>query len=320
MHNQYICAVVFLCLACLVLPFAALPGDSGLVSPSIKVPGEADAEKGFTVYLEQEARTVTLTADAYLLGVLCAELSPDTPIEAIKAQAVASYTYARYRQAHTKETYDLSDQPDSGQGYLQEDAARKKLGDAYAAAVEVFRTAIAAVEGEQLTYEGKPILAAYHAVSAGKTESGANAFGGDTPYLTAVESVGDLLSPDYFSTKSVEPAELFEKLQAHGVEPTDEAAYDTLIGEISRSESGTVLEITIGGKTISGKEVRTLFELRSANFDLAYDGSTFVFTTRGYGHGAGMSQYGAAYMASLGSDYAEILAWYYPGCLLSRES
>lgn len=314
MHNQYLTALILLLIACLLLPFAALPGDSGLVAPQATKSPAPDADEKFKIYLEQADKTVTLSAEDYLLGVLCAEISPDTHPEAIKAQAVASYTYARYRQAHSDEQYDLTDAPSSGQGYLTEKAARAKLGAEYDAAVAAFGDAIDAVAGELLTRDGAPILAAYHAVSAGKTETGENAFGAEYPYLVAVESVGDLLSPDYFSTKSVEPVEFFEKLADSGVEDAGEDAYPDLIGEVTRSDSGTVMEILIGEVTFSGADLRELFDLRSANFDLAYDGEGFVFTTRGWGHGAGLSQYGANYMASLGSSYTEILAWYYPEC------
>lgn len=303
MKNQYINALIFTVIACLLLPFAALPG--GVDNTEFK-DIKKQTEK-FEIYITAEDKIESVNALDYVVGVLFAEISPEYNAEAIKAQAVAAYTYALYQKNLSDEKYDLSDDANRHQGYLSEDAARKKFGDKYDAYRKIFFDAAKQVEGQVITYGGEPILAAYHAVSSGKTESGAVAFSEDYPYLAPQDSIGDLLSPIYFSTKEVESGEFFEKLEKYGVKECE-----NVIGESERSESGTVLNMEICGVSFTGGHMREIFGLKSANFDLAYDeNGAYIFTVRGSGHGAGMSQYGANYMASLGSTYKEILEWYY---------
>lgn len=318
MKNQYINAVIILVICCLLLPFAALPGESSAVSASNNDSKVSDLSKSsgekIKIYMTKENKIKTVSTDDYVIGSLFYAIPADYNTEAVKAQAVVSYTYAVYCQNNSEEKYDLTDDPDDGQGYLDEAAAKEKFGNEYESCLQVFKIAAEQVKNYIITYEDKPIYAVSHPVSAGKTETGFNAFGEEYPYLTEVESVGDLLSSDYFSTFSVSTVDFFEKLKDKGISDPGEDNYEDCIGSESRSDSGTVLKTEICGKTLTGREIRDIFGINSANFDLKYDGSVFVFTVRGNGHLAGMSRYGANYMASLGSTFAEILSWYYPNC------
>lgn len=319
MKNQYINAIVFLIIACLFLPFGAIQSENTSFGTKDESQSQNNNEpsKAFTVLLEDTGETVKLSKEEYLLGVLFAEISATANEEAIKAQVVASYTYACYKKNHqSTNDYDLTDSYSTCQGYMTEDAAKEKFGDKYDEYKKIFEDAIDAVDKYIITYDGEIICAFYHSLSAGKTESAENMFGQSLPYLVPVESVGDLLSPDYFSTVTVTAAEFKETLQAAGKTAVDGAA---VIGSSEKSESGTVLSITLLGNSLTGTEIRGLFSLNSANFDVAQDGDNIVFTVRGKGHGVGMSQYGANYMASLGSTFLEILSWYYPGCEMVTE-
>jgi stage II sporulation protein D len=127
-----------------------------------------------------------------------------------------------------------------------------------------------------------------------------------------VESVGDLLSPNYLTTADFTIEQLTEKIEGIKDIPVREWFSSPVY-----SDSGTVISINFGDKTFSGKEIRSMLNLRSANFDVTAKENAFTFTVRGYGHLVGMSQYGANYMAQQGSDYKEILKWYYKGTEIS---
>ena len=149
----------------------------------------------------------------------------------------------------------------------------------------------------------------------GKTENSRDIWGGELPYLKAVSSPGDKLSPDYASEVSVSAEELKRKLGSECTLSGDPAAY---FGEPERTDSGSVLTVSVCGNEITGGKIRSIFNLRSLNFSVKYADGNFVFTVLGYGHGVGMSQYGANYMAKQGSDFKEILTYYYTDCKVER--
>ena len=231
--------------------------------------------------------------------------------------AVAAYTFYLFRKGENSDKgYDITDSHITDQAYLNGDELKEKWGDAYAANSEKIKSAVASVSGMAVTYQGKPILAAYHAISPGKTQSAADVWGGEYPYLTVVDSIGDLLCPEYLSSVTVNVDELKKALNGK-VEFSGEAK--NWIGKAVSNSGGGVKTIKICGTALEGSTVRDLLKLRSTSFDVAYSADKgFTFTVRGYGHGVGMSQYGANYMALQGSTYMEILSWYYPGCQLQK--
>ena len=317
MKGLYLWMLCILFLAMLLFPLAALgpadPNGGDLVSQS--VPADLGS---FTVYFPQTQTTQTLPAQDYLLGVLAAEMSAENHEEALKAQAVASYTFALYRRnarRAAKEPYDLVADT-SDQVYITPEEAAQKWGEQTAANTEKLKNAIAAVAGYWLCYEGQPILSVFHAISAGKTESAEALWGGNYPYLQPADSVCDLLATGYQSEQKVSAEAFRQKAEALGCQLTGEP--ESWLSEPKRSDSGTVLEYVLGGKTLTGAQLREAFLLRSPHFDLRFAEGEFVFLVRGYGHGVGMSQYGANYMAEQGSDFAEILNHYYTGCHLKK--
>jgi stage II sporulation protein D len=256
-------------------------------------------------------KTETVAMREYLAGCVAAEMEAGHHLEALKAQAVASYTYARYRLGPGGKD-SLSDSGKSDQGYV--DAAQRKArwGEDFALYEAKVEQAVDAVLGQAVTREGKPILAAYCAVSAGRTESAENYWGDDLPYLQSVDSPGDKLSPDYSRTVTLQADDVKKALEQAGAKPGKDPA--KWFGAPERSEAGTVLEIEAGGKTFSGRALREALHLRSANFTIACKGGAFEVKCLGFGHGVGMSQYGADFMARQGSGYKEILEHYYTGC------
>ena len=257
----------------------------------------------------------------YLYGAVAAELPPGFHLEAMKAQAVASHTYALYCQEHPSQDLggaDFSADPSNWEGYVTREQMLERYPDLGETYWEKIKNAVDEVASTVLVYQEEPILAAYHSMSAGATEFASNVWNGTVPYLITVDSVGDTLA-DQFETSVT-----FASEQIKGI--LTEAYPDlTLSGDtrswfqiISRSPSGYVLTLQAGNLQISGKDLRTLLGLRSTNFTITAQTNSFLFTTKGYGHGVGLSQYGADYMARQGSGYEEILLHYYTGTQLAQ--
>lgn len=173
-------------------------------------------------------------------------------------------------------------------------------------------TAVNSTAGEILTYNGEACLAVFHSqAGGGRTESSRDVWGGDLPYLVSVESRGEENAPNYHSSADVPFSEFCEKLTAENPQADIKSAAD--IGEITRSEGGAVKSITIGGASFKGSDIRRIFNLRSACFEVKCEGDNVHFEVTGYGHGVGMSQYGANELAKEGMSYKKILAHYYTG-------
>ena len=257
----------------------------------------------------------------YLYGAVAAELPPGFHLEAMKAQAVASHTYALYCQEHPSQDLggaDFSADPSNWEGYVTREQMLERYPDLGETYWEKIKNAVDEVASTVLVYQEEPILAAYHSMSAGATEFASNVWNGTVPYLIPVDSVGDTLA-DQFETSVT-----FASEQIKGI--LTEAYPDlTLSGDtrswfqiISRSPSGYVLTLQAGNLQISEKDLLTLLGLRSTNFTITAQTNSFLFTTKGYGHGVGLSQYGADYMARQGSGYEEILLHYYTGTQLAQ--
>ena len=287
---------------------------------------QANKDEGEVVAVMRSGsgQTEVMPMEEYLVGVLAAEMPASAHEEALKAQAVASYTYARYR-TQVAGVKALSDSSKLEQGYIPKEERQRRWGETFDLYETKLRGAVAAVRGEMVTYDGQPIFAAFHAVSHGKTESAASYWGGTNhPYLQAAESPGDRLAPDYSKTVHFTPEEMKRALEQAAKEKDyrftlgeDPASW---FGKPTRGESGMVQEIEVGGRTLTGRALREILELRSADFTVDFVDGGFAVTTRGYGHGVGMSQYGADFMARQGSDYKEILGHYYQGTELIRNS
>ena len=155
------------------------------------------------VFRISDAETDTVTEmppKEYIFGVVAAEMPALYDEEALKAQAVAAYTFACYRRAENADkAYDLTTDFSTDQSFISEEKAREKWGDKADEYCKKLKNAIDAVENLAVTYDGKPILAVYHALSSGKTEDCKNVWGGAYPYLKAAASPGDILAPDYIS-------------------------------------------------------------------------------------------------------------------------
>ena len=259
----------------------------------------------------------------YVRGAVCAEMPPAFHTQALTAQAVAANTFAVRNKAEQAKKpdpnlkgADFSADPDHWKGYVTEEQAKERFGDKFDVYWDKICKAADLGSTYVMVYDNEPIVAAYHSISAGQTEYASNVWQGSAPYLVPVESFGDTLAPNYESTAEFTVQEVQEKLLKEDSSIQFGKDKNGWLRIVSRSESGYVLSAMAGNKQLTGKDIRRIFDLRSSDFDLKATGNTFTFTVRGYGHGVGLSQYGADYMARQGATFDEILNHYYSGCEL----
>lgn len=308
MRNYTILSIV-LALILLITPLIAVSGSVKKQENITKSDKTEQNNRNIDVLRTQSGKTETMSEAEYLIGVLSAEMPPAYHEEALKAQAVACYTYMLY----AKQTGEaLSDDSRTHQGYMSDEECKEKWGKKYDTYHKRVVKACEAIQGKYIAYDDKPIMAAFHAICSGNTESAADVWGKDVPYLRSVVSGGDRLSPDYSSELTL-TAEQFRECckNLNGCSlPDDISKY---MGKIENTGAGGVKTIEIGGKKHTGEEARKAFNLRSNHFTVEYKDEKFIFSVVGYGHGVGLSQYGADYMARQGSSYEEILKHYYMG-------
>ncbi len=295
--------------------------------PPPKISGSYDQETSLQVCIQGEVREMSLRE--YLTGVLAAEMPAGFPEEALKAQAVAARTYTLYKMAlyqsaeQTPEVHQgaqLCDDPGHCEAFADLSVQADALwGERAALYQERIQQAIEATDGKILVYEGEPIAAVFCAAATTKTESAKDVWGTDLPYLVSVDSPGGEDCSRYQGTVTIDQ----EAFAAGVLEQYPQADFSeppgTWFRDSHRTEAGSIIDVEVGGVRMAGSEVRKIAGLNSANFKVKVDGGDLVFTTLGYGHGVGMSQYGARYLALDGQTYDEILAHYYPGTQLRLE-
>ncbi len=315
MKTVYLTAMMVLAVLMLILPLSAnadiTEDDASAPVQSVMTPADKIPEEEVRVKLTASGEVITLSAEDYIFGVVAAEMPALYETEALKAQAVAAYTYYIKKSAASSEDYDISDDYTVDQAFITAAAAEEKWGEEAEIYEKKIRDAVNSVLYKKICYKGEPISAVYHAISSGKTEKAADIWGGDYPYLSAVDSSFDKLSENYLSTAQFTTEELKKALS--GIVSVTEAEGNG-IADIKRTDSGSVTALTVWGKSISGSELRKALGLRSADFDVEFKDGVYTFTVRGYGHGIGMSQNGANYLAMQGKTYEEILLHYYQGC------
>ncbi len=294
----------------LVVPGILLNSAVSLAQPQAAEQME-QTEQAPAVVLPVKVRSTDGTVtegemEDYLLGVVLAEMPASFEMEALKAQAVVARTYARraYETGGKHGDGSVCTLPECCQGWVSADAYEET-------AVQKVGSAVQATAGQVLTYQGELIEATYFSCSGGSTEDAAVVWGKDVPYLQSVDSPGEENAAHYRQRQVFSPEEVAEKLGVElGADP------QTWTGKVSYTAGGSVDTAIIGGKYFTGTEVRSKLGLYSAAFMVDADSDAVVFTTKGYGHRVGMSQYGADAMAVKGHTFREILAHYYQGVQL----
>lgn len=271
--------------------------------------------------LDSTSGTVeSYSAKEFAIGAIAAEMPPSFHIEALKAQGLAALTYATRLKLQNQETKpgdlkgaDFAIGDGSFTGFMTKEQMQERYGDNFKTYYDKIEQAAEEICDKLILYDSWPIVAAYHAISGGKTEAAQNVWQSAIDYLVPVDSVGDELSPDYEKSVTMSADEVREKLTAgmDGLELSEDPS--GWITVVSRTDSDTVNEVTVGNQSTTGKQVRSMLGLRSADFTVSYGENGFTFTTKGYGHSVGMSQYGADYLARQGNSYEDIIKHYYTG-------
>ena len=285
------------------------PAMTARPSPAATTVPTPAAAQTVTVYDEALGKERLLSVEAFMAGAAACEMPPDWPDAALQAQMVASRSYAQAQsQPMTVNSAQCS-------GWTEESILKLRWGDDFEAAYARLQALAAQVSGAVLLYDGAPAAACYHAASCGHTEASQNVWLTALPYLQGVDSPWDRTAPDFEVTVEYTAPQLSDAVASlTGAVPQGDAA--GWLGDTVWDAAGYVQSITIAGQKLTGSEVRGALGLRSACFSMAWDGAVFTVTTRGYGHGVGLSQYGAKAMAEGGSSWREILAYYFPGTQL----
>ena len=266
----------------------------------------------------------TVDLEEYLCGVVFSEMPSSFEIEALKAQAVAARSFCVYKilystEANREEHHgaDVCNDYRHCKDYISFEETLEKHGEDYITPLwKKVKTAVLETKGEIITYKSEPAIAVFHAISGEATESAENVWGNSVPYLVSVPSEEENNQSEirnYITESIFEPEEFKNLLLSHNFNADFSNDISSWITDITLNSSGRVDYIKISEKKITGKQLREIFSLRSTYFTLEYSNQTFVFTVKGYGHGVGMSQYGANLMAKNGRSYTEILLWYYTG-------
>lgn len=271
------------------------------------------------VYKADKNKVEKMDIEEYLYGVLSSEMPSSFDEEALKAQAIAARTYVIYKMENniTSGHKNATVCTDSShcQAYTSYDDLKQNKGDKWIKSDYIkVKKAVDDTKGQIITYEDKTIVPLYFSTSAGKTENSKDVFSTQYPYLVSVDSPYDKISPKYSTTYSISKNKFITYIKS--VYPKLSISLDKLNNQISildRTESGCVKTVQVGNIKMSGTEIRKVLNLNSSNFSITYDNEDIEFNVKGYGHGVGMSQWGAEGMAKEGYKYYDILFHYFQG-------
>lgn len=284
-------------------------------------------ESKVKIYLTKEKRVIELDLEDYIVGVVSAEMPANFGEEALKAQAVAARTYT---VAHVKSIFgggcNLNDKADlcdsvHCQAYINKEkrlaswskAEREKL-------YNKVEKAVRDTKGEVISYKDELVMTPfYFATSSGKTENAEEVFSIASPYLKSVKSPGEEIAPKFKKEFSFLTSDFIKALRSKypNIKVNNNNLKDN-ITILERSEAGSVKKIKVGNTVTTGKVVRSIMGLTSANFTIKLEGNNIKFNCKGYGHGVGMSQWGASIMAKEGKNYKYILNHYYKDTGISK--
>ncbi len=254
---------------------------------------------------------INVPIEEYVIGVVAGEMPASFNEEALKAQAVASRTYALNKASSSTNDYDVTDGTQN-QVYISYDEMKDKWQDNYEVNLSKIQNAVLETKGEVVLYNNNLIDAMFFSTSNGYTENSGDVFSSSKPYLVSVSSAWDKTeSPVFNSTNEVSKSEFLFNL---GLENTN----DITISNVKKTNTGRVISLTINGKNFDSDKIRSIFNLRSSSFNITVLDNTVLFNVSGYGHGVGMSQYGANGMAKEGYNYKDILKHYYKDCDIKK--
>ncbi len=260
---------------------------------------------------ETSGNISNIMLEDYIVGVVAGEMPIYFETEALKAQAVAARSYVMKQMGYNKDKdYDVLNTV-VNQVYLSDDYLKSAWREDYDDNIKKIKMAVLATNGEYLEYDGAVAEAMFFSTSSGYTENSEEVFTNKVPYLRSVASTWDDISPVYTVNYSMTLQDFYDKLNIN---------YDDYLEiEITENTStGRIKKLKINDVLFSGSDVMNKLHLKSNYFEIIQDGDMVIITTKGYGHGVGMSQYGAQAMALKGYTYEEILQYYYSGTIIKE--
>lgn len=259
---------------------------------------------------EKTGKITEVLFEEYIKGVLAGEMGANFELEALKAQAVAARSYALYKMEKTKNNdYDVVNTV-TNQVYLTDEVLKEKWEDDYESKMNKIKSAVVETKGEYMTYDNQLVEALFFSTSVGQTENSEEVFSSKVPYLRSVAS-DDSLSPVYTDSSIIKEEDFYNKLNLKGSSTLE-------VKILEKTSTGRIKKLTINGTEFTGRDVASKLSLRSNYFEIRKESNNIVINTKGYGHGVGMSQYGALAMAKKGCKYDEILKHYYTGIEIKK--
>jgi stage II sporulation protein D len=299
-----------------IVPAVTTPAKTVYVSQKTSTPAKVTtpakattlAATGTTIKLSTNGTVETMNLENYVIGVVASEMPVTYQVEALKAQAIAARTFAMKKTSQGVILLNST----THQTFKSESQLKTAWGSSYTANYNKIKSAVNATQGMVLTYGGNYIDAFYHTMSNSKTEMPRYVWGSNVPYLQSVSSNWDTSAKNFVSSVNITYATLSSKLGKTVNQNTE-------IKVLSETASGRVENIKIGDSTYSGVKLRSLLGLKSADFTFTKGAASVTVTTRGIGHGVGMSQYGANEAAKEGYSYDRILKHYYTGVAIVKK-
>lgn len=274
------------------------------------------------VLIKERNVVVRLNIEDYLIGVVAAEMPASFPFEALKAQAVAARTYAVKKiidkADHNGQKIFLCNDYTCCQDYIDIEEMKKRWKNDFYKYYNIIKDAVYSTKGIVMVYNKEVINSYFHAASGGKTEEAKEVFGHDYPYLKSVESYGEEACPKFYGSVKMKVEDFLRKIKTQVSDLKISRISNQTIKIIERTKAGSVRKLKIGNKIVSGILIRNIFNLNSTEFWIEMDRNYITIKTKGYGHGVGMSQWGARYLALEGMNYMEILKYYYNGITFAK--
>ena len=272
-----------------------------ILTPQSQQSPEVEPEETMvTVFRVEKNEYHDLPLEEYLVGVVSGEMPASYEIEALKAQAVAARTYTLNIMETESAIYDTVQH----QVYMDQTQLKERWGNDFDQYYNKVKQAVDETKSKTIEYNGERITPLYFSISNGYTENSEDYWENEIPYLKSVSSEWDKAAPKYEEVVEFD-------LKTLGTKFNNSKLTKKGFTILSRTEGKNVDEVLIGDKVYSGREVRELLGLRSSDFSFEFKDNKMLITTRGYGHGVGMSQYGANQLAKMGKSYKEILQYYY---------
>ncbi len=277
------------------------------------------------VYDVNNNKVITIELEEYIMGVVAGEMPAEFENEALKAQAVTARTYLLYKLKKNTTNPEQHKEAPICTGihcqvyYSKDDLIKKYSQEWYDKYWDKIANAVNSTKGQILTFEDKIIEPLFHSTSGGRTENSEDVFTAFAPYLRSVDSPYEANSPKLTATVTIPIVEFIDKLKgALGISDLTVQNLKDKMSLLEVSEGGKVKTLQVGDKVLTGREFRSLYNLNSTNFKFVQNNNTIEIVTTGYGHGVGMSQYGANGMAIEGYNYQDILKHYYTGVKIMK--